>query len=84
MKNIKSAYNNNDEFDLPDGSYSIVDIQHYFEYIIKNTKLYLKILLYKFTQIKSKQNYFQSKNKVKTRIIIFRNDEIIRDYKKRC
>ena len=44
-KNIKSAYNNNkfkvsaptwnDIFDLPDGSYSIVDIQDYFEFIIK-------------------------------------------------
>ena len=48
-KNIKSAYNNNkfkisattwnDEFDMPDGSYSILDIQDYFEYIIKNMKL---------------------------------------------
>ena len=44
-KNIKSAYNNNkfkisaptwnEEFDLPDGSYSISDIQDYFEFIIK-------------------------------------------------
>ena len=44
-KNIKSAYNNNkfkisaptwnDTFDLPDGSYSIEDIQDYFEFIIK-------------------------------------------------
>ena len=44
-KNIKSAYKNNklkiyaptwnDGFDLPDGSYSISDIQDYFEYIIK-------------------------------------------------
>ena len=44
-KNIKSEYNNNrfkilaptwnDAFDLPDGSYSIVDIQYYFEFIIK-------------------------------------------------
>ena len=42
-KNSKSAYNNNKfkisawngEFDLPDGSYSISDIQDYFEYIIK-------------------------------------------------
>ena len=44
-KNIKSSYNNNkfkisapawnDEFDLPDGLYSISDIQDYFEYIIK-------------------------------------------------
>ena len=44
-KNIKSAYNNNefkisastwnDTFNLPDGSYSIADIQDYFEFIIK-------------------------------------------------
>ena len=44
-KNLYSAYNNNkfkisaptwnDEFDLPDGSYSIADIQDYFEFIIK-------------------------------------------------
>ena len=44
-KNIKSEYNNNkfkisaptwnDEFDLPDGSYSIADIRDYFQYIIK-------------------------------------------------
>ena len=44
-KSIKSEYNNNkfkispptwnDEFNLPDGSYSVSDIQDYFEYIIK-------------------------------------------------
>ena len=44
-KNIKSEYNNNkfkisapawnDTFDFPDGSYSIFDIQDYFEFIIK-------------------------------------------------
>ena len=44
-KNIKSAYRNNkfkisvstwnDTFDLPDGSYSIADIQDYFSFIIK-------------------------------------------------
>ena len=43
-KNIKSEYNNNkfkisaptwnDNFDLPDGSYSIADIQDYFEFLI--------------------------------------------------
>ena len=48
-KNIKSEYNDNkynisaptwnDTFDLPDGSYSIADIQDYLEFIIKNTKL---------------------------------------------
>ena len=44
-KNIKSSYNNNkfkistptwsEEFELPDGSYSVSDIQVYFEYILK-------------------------------------------------
>ena len=48
-KSIKSAYSNskfkisaptwNDEFDLPDGSYSISNIQENFEYIIKNMRL---------------------------------------------
>ena len=47
-KNIKSECNNNkfkiyaptwnDEFNLPDGSYSVFDIQDYFEYIIKKHK----------------------------------------------
>ena len=47
-KNIKSSYKNNkfeisapiwsDEFELPDGSYSISDIQDYFEYILKKQK----------------------------------------------
>ena len=42
-RNIKSSYNNNkfkisaptwnDEFELPDGSYSVSNIQDYFEYI---------------------------------------------------
>ena len=41
----KSSYNNNkfkmsvplwnDKFELPDGSYSVLDIQDYFEYIFK-------------------------------------------------
>ena len=53
-KNIKSSYNNNkfkisastwnEEFTLPDGSYSVSDIQDYFEYIMKkhgeNTDIY--------------------------------------------
>ena len=44
-KNIKNSYNNNkfkisaptwnDKFELPDGSYSVADIQDYFEYIFK-------------------------------------------------
>ena len=44
-KNIKKSYKNNkfkisaptwnEEFELPDGSYSVSDIQNYFEYILK-------------------------------------------------
>ena len=44
-KNVKSSYNNNkfkisaptwrEEFELPDGSYSVSDIQDYIEYILK-------------------------------------------------
>ena len=44
-KNIKNSYNNNkfkisaptwnDKFELPDGLYSVSDIQDYFEYILK-------------------------------------------------
>ena len=42
---MKSSYNNNkfetsaptwnDKFELPDGSYSVSDIQEYFEYVLK-------------------------------------------------
>ena len=45
-ENIKSSYNNNtfkisaptwnEKFKLPDGSYSVSDIQDYFKYILKN------------------------------------------------
>ena len=45
MENIKSLYNNNkfkiststwnNTFELPDGSYSVPDIQDYFEYVLK-------------------------------------------------
>ena len=45
MENIKRSYKNNkfkisgpiwnEKFELPDGSYSISDIQDYFEYILK-------------------------------------------------
>ena len=64
-KNIKSAYNNNkfkisastsnDTFDLPDGSYSLSDIQDYFEFIIKKYETLAKnlpILIY-LNKIKS-------------------------------
>ena len=49
-KNMKSEYKNNklnisaptwnDNFDLPDGSYSVEDIQNYFELIIKKNEIF--------------------------------------------
>ena len=91
QKNIKSAYNNNkfkiptpawhDEFDLPDGSYSIADTQDYFEFIIKKHKTWTEnppVHIYP-NKIKNK-----SENRIQTRIIISRNNEIIKEYKKRC
>ena len=67
-KNIKSEYNNNkfkisvttwnDEFDLPDGSYSVSDIQDYFKYIIKKHET--------ITDNPPVQIYV---NKIKTRIV---------------
>ena len=53
-ENIKKSYKNNkfkksaptwnEEFELPDGSCSVSDIQDYFEYILKNMRQFLVIL----------------------------------------
>ena len=66
--NIKSEYNNNkfkisaptwdDTFDLPDGSYSIDDIQDYFEFIIKKHKTLTEVPLVEIYP-----------NKIKNRIV---------------
>ena len=68
-KNITSAYNNNkfkispptwnDTFDLPDGSYSIADIQDYFELIIEKHET--------LTEDPPSQIY---PNKIKRRIVL--------------
>ena len=76
-KNIKWAYSNNkfkisaqiwnDTFDLPDSSYSIADIQNYFEFIIKNYEA--------LTENPPVQIYPNKiKNRMQIKIIIFRND----------
>ena len=86
-KNIKSKHNNNkfkisaptwnDTFDLPDGSYSISDIQDYFEFFIKKHET--------LTENTLVQIYLNKiKNRIQIRIIIFRNDEIIREHKRIC
>ena len=40
-----SAPTQNEEFELPDGSYSVSDIQNYFEYIIKKYETVTEIPL---------------------------------------
>ena len=58
-KNIKKSYKSNkfkisaptsnEAFELPDGSYSVSDIQDYFDYILKNTEKRLIILQLEYT-----------------------------------
>ena len=67
--NIKSSYNNNkfkistptwnDKFELPDGSYSVLDIQYYFECILRKhgediDKSSVKIYVNKIEHLKLK------------------------------
>ena len=81
-KNIKSEYNNsklkisaptwNDTFDLPDGSYSISDIQDYFGFITKKHEALAEnppIQIYP--------------NKIRNRIIV-KVKNGLRKHKKRC
>ena len=59
MEKYKKSYKNNkfkissltwnEEFELPDGSYSITDIQDYFEYILKKHEQKQLILQQKYT-----------------------------------
>ena len=86
-KNIKSEDNNNkfkispptwnDTFGLPSGSYSISDIQDYFEFIIKNTELKLKIHLFKFMWTRLKTELFHNKNGLQIRTANPWNNEVI-------
>ena len=67
-KNIKSGYNNNkfkisaptwnDEFNFPNGCYSIADIQDYFEFIIKKHETLAENPPAKLYTIKSKTELF--------------------------
>ena len=91
-KNIKSEYNNNkfnisaptwnDTFDLPDGSYSIFDIQDYFEFIIKRHKTLTEnppVEIY-VNKIKNKI-VFKIKTGYKLELL---TPEIVRRHKKSC
>ena len=79
-KNIKSEYNNNkfkisaptwnDTFDLPDGSYSISDIQDYFEFIIKNPETLTEDLPIQIYPIKIKNRIiFEIKTRYKLQLL---------------
>ena len=97
-KNIKSSYNNtkfkisaptwNDKFELPDGPYSVSDIQDYFDYILKkhieiidNTlvKIYVNNRGNRIT-IKIKARYYLELLAPETVILLGRNEnKITRD-----
>ena len=61
LSNIRKKYKNNklkliastwnDEFELPDGSYSFLDIQDFIEYIIKKHETLTTFLLFMFVSI---------------------------------
>ena len=93
-KNIKSAYNNNkfkisapawnDTFDLPDGCYSIEDIQDYFEFIIKKHETLIENPSIEMYPNKIKNRIVFKIKTIQIRIIISRNSETTREHKKRC
>ena len=94
-KKIKSAVNNklkisastwNDVFDLPNGSYSISDIEDYFELIIKNTKLCLAenppLQIY-LNKIKSR-TVFKVKTGYELELLSKEPMKLLESAKKRC
>ena len=85
-KNIKSTYNNNKfKISAPtDGLIQFLTFNITLNLSSKNTKLWLKILPYKFTPINKKQDCFSNKDRLQTRVVISRNNETIREYKTRC
>ena len=79
-KNIKSEYNNNkfkitaptwnDEFNLPDGSYSVSDIQDYFEYIIKKHETIADIPLVQIYVNKKNRTVFKIKTGYQLELVL--------------
>ena len=93
-KNIKSEYNNkkfkisaptwNDTFDLPGGSFSVSDIQDYFEYIIKEHETVadsLLVLIY-VNKIKNKI-IFKIKTRYKLELLTKETMQLLVSKKKR-
>ena len=93
-KNIKSEYNNkfkisaptwNDTFELPDGSYSVSDIEDYFEFIIKKHETLAENPSIQIYPNKIKNRIiFKVKTGYKLELLSPETNEIIRKHKKRC
>ena len=92
---MKTEYNNNkfkipaptwnETFDLPDGSYSIADIQDYFEFIIKKHETLTKNPSVKIYSNKMKTRIvFKIKNGYKLEFLTPETNEIIRKHKESC
>ena len=94
-QNIKSAYNNNkfkisastqnDIFDLPDGSYSIADIQDYFEFITKiHENLTENPPLQIYTNKIKNRIVFKIETGYKLELLSPETMKLLRSTKKRC
>ena len=94
-KNIKSKYNNNkfqisaptwnDIFDLPNGSYSIADIQDYFGFFIKKHETLTENSPIQIYPNKIKNRIaFKIKTAYKLELLTPETMKIIRKNKRRC
>ena len=94
-KNMKSEYNNNkfkisgllwnDSFDLPDGSWSISDIQDYLKLIIKNHETLTENPLIQISPNKIKnRNIFKVKTGYKLELLSPETMKLLGSTKKRC
>ena len=97
-KNIKSAYNDNkfkvsaptwnDTFDLPNGSYSIANIQYYFEFIIKKHENLIENPPVQIYSSKIKNRIvFKIKTGCKLELLspeTMKHKKNVREHKKRC
>ena len=91
LKNIKSAYSNNkfkisaptwnDTFNLPYGSYSIADVQDYFDFIIKKHQSLTENLLLQIYPNKIK-NVFKIKARYKLKLLSPETMKLLRSTKK--
>ena len=64
------AATRNDEFELPDSSYSVLDIQDYIEYIIKNHEiLTIGLPIYVYIYRTNNRLVFKVKDRYKSQVV---------------